>query len=147
MQLLDQKLKAALLGGDVSYNALRKEAFHRAGKVLLRRIAKALGLDKKQYDLCSNLAGIAVSGEITLHSDTLYLQLSQGALMQGRTQILYRRCDGRKDYVGHMNHFVEVARLVNEDEAKRFILACDELATCTHSVTNAWMYMMHSGAL
>lgn len=123
MQLLDQKLKAALLGGDVSYNELRKDAFHRAGKDLLRRIANVLGLEKKQYDLSSNLAGIAVSGEITLHSDSLYLQLSQGALMQGRTQILYRRCNGRKDYVGHANYFIEVARLVNEDEAKLFILA------------------------
>ena len=123
MQLLDQKLKAVLLGGDVSYDALRKQTFHRAGKCLLRRIANVLCLEKKQYDLRSNPGGIAVSGEVILHSDTLYLQLSQGALMQGRSQILYRRCDGRKDYAGHMNHFVELALLSNEDEAKRFILA------------------------
>lgn len=123
MQLLDKKLKAALLGSDVSYDTLRKQAFHRTGKCLLQRIANALGLDKKQYDLRSNLGGIAVSGEIILHSDTLYLQLSQGALMQGRTQILYRRCDGRKDYVGHVNHFIELARLINENEAAQFIHA------------------------
>lgn len=121
MKLLDPQMKADLLGGDVSYDALRKQAFHKAAKRFWKRVADELGLAKEQYDLRANVAGIAVSGEITLHTDTLYLQLSQGALMQGRAQILYRGCDGRKDYVGHANNFIEVGRLVDEREADRFI--------------------------
>ena len=61
MKLLDKTMTNALLGPDVSYNALRKEAFHKTGKRLLRRVADELGLIKGQYDLRSNLAGIAVS--------------------------------------------------------------------------------------
>lgn len=127
MKLFDQQMKAALLGGDVSYDALRKQVFHNAAKRLLKRVAGELGLIKGQYDLRSNLAGIAVSGEITLHTDTLYLQLSQGALMQGCAQILYRRCDGRKDYVGHANNFIDVVRMVDEREADRFILTLKKM--------------------
>ena len=124
MSLLNSSLQAALLGSDVSYNAFGKDAFHTAGKRLLKRIADELGLIKEQFYLRSNHGGIAVSGEITLHTDTLYLQLSQGALFRGATYILYRRCDGRKDYgsLRHTNHFIEVARLLDDGVAKRFML-------------------------
>ena len=127
MKLLDKTMTNALLGPDVSYNALRKEAFHKTGKRLLRRVADELGLIKGQYDLRSNLAGIAVSGEITLHTDTLYLQLSQGALMQGAAQILYRSCAGRRDYVGHANHFIALSELQDQDNADRFIACLKKL--------------------
>lgn len=121
LKLFDQEMKVSLLGGDVSYNPFRKHAFHRAGKRLLKRIADELGLVKEQYDLRSNLGGIAVSGEVTLHTDTLYLQLSQGILWHGEARILYRRCNGRKDYCGHANHFMAVEQLLNEKAVERFI--------------------------
>lgn len=121
MKLFDQQMKVALLGGDVSYDAWRKQAFHRAGKRLLKRIADQLGLTKGLYDLRSNLGGIAVSGEVTLHTDTLYLQLSQGVLWRGEGMILFRRCNGSKDYSGHANHFMLVERLLEEKAADRFI--------------------------
>lgn len=121
MKLLDKTMTAVLLDGNVSYDALRKHAFHLAGKRLMRRIAGELGLTKGQYDLRSNLGGIAVSGEVTLHADTLYLQLSQSALSGGRACILYRRCAGRKDYTGETNHWIDVERLLTADGAERFI--------------------------
>ena len=56
--------------------AANKELFHRYGKSLLRRIARDLGYTPDSYDVRSNMAGIAVSGEITLHADDLYVQFS-----------------------------------------------------------------------
>lgn len=76
MNLLDKRISASLLNGEASYDVTRKDVFHASGKRLMRRIASELGLVIRQYDLRSNLGGIGVSGEITLHSDTLYLQLS-----------------------------------------------------------------------
>jgi len=61
----------------VAYDAEAKRLFHSRGKPQLRRIATALGLEPGSYDLRSNQAGIAVSGEITLHGDHLYVQVSQ----------------------------------------------------------------------
>ena len=131
MKLLDKTMTPSLLGGDVSYDDLRKQAFHKSAKRLLRRIADELGLVKGQYDLRSNLGGIAVSGEITLHTDTLYLQLSQGVLTRGQANILYRRCSGRKDYVGMTNHFIAVADLHDREHAARFVSHLAELGGIT----------------
>jgi hypothetical protein len=132
MNLLDEPISASLFNGEVSYNATRKHAFHASGKRLMRRIASELGLSSGQYCLRSNPGGIAVSGEITLHSDTLYLQLSQGALMQGRTLILYRCCEGRRDYVGNTNHFLDARRLSDSMEAARFIQTLKVLGGLDH---------------
>lgn len=127
MNLLDELISVSLLNGEVSYDAARKHAFHVSGKRLMRRIGNELGLSSGHYDLHSNPGGIAVSGEITLHSNTLYLQLSQGALMQGRTLILYRRCDGRRDCVGSTNHFLDASQLGDSIEAARFIQTLKKL--------------------
>ncbi|MER8740659.1 hypothetical protein NKH61_30755 [Mesorhizobium sp. M1005] len=58
----------------------------------------------------SNKAGIAVSGEITLHHDRAYIQVGQFGLSSGHG-ILIRTCKGRKDYTGWANHFVALGML------------------------------------
>ena len=88
----------------------RKRLFHRHGRRQLRLLAKALGLSPDVYDLRSNAGGIAVSGEVTLHAERLYVQMSQSA-MGSDTGILFRSCAGRRDYVGGMNHFASLDRL------------------------------------
>ena len=85
--------------------AANKVLFHRHGKALLKRIAEDLGYRKDSYDLRSNMAGIAVSGEITLHTDDLYIQFSCSAFGSD-LQIMYRRCQHRRDYTGLRNHFL-----------------------------------------
>ena len=77
----------------------------------LRKVAKALGLDKADYDLRFNPGGIAVWGEVTLHTDTLYVQVSHGHDLG----ILARTCKGRKDYTGGTNHWLPMA-LINRPE-------------------------------
>ena len=88
-----------------------KARFHRDTARLLRRVATELGLSKGEYDLRSNKGGVAVLGEVTLHSDTLYLQVGCSF---GEPVVLYRSCEGRKDYHGGANRYVPYARFVSD---------------------------------
>jgi hypothetical protein len=89
----------------VAYDAEAKCRFHQHARAQLLKLAEALGLDP--YDLRSNAGGIAVSGEATLHADRLYVQASQPAT-RANTGILFRSCEGRRDYVGGQNHFASL---------------------------------------
>ncbi|HEY7006449.1 MAG TPA: hypothetical protein VH392_08195 [Sphingomicrobium sp.] len=104
----------------VAYDAEAKRLFHSRAKSQLRRIATALGLELGSYDLRSNQAGIAVSGEITLHGDRLYVQVSQSA-MGHHSGVLFRTCKGRKDYVGGPNNFASLDLLNRPDELAHWI--------------------------
>lgn len=110
-----------ILRNDLSYcEPELKNAFHVAGRAALRAVAKELGLQKGEYDLRSNKAGIAVSGEVTLHTDWVYVQISQSCC--NLPDVMYRLCDGRKDYTGKHNHFCPSVELERPAEfAKRLI--------------------------
>lgn len=97
----------------VAYDAEAKELFHRRGKALLKQIACDLGYAKGSFDLRNNKAGIAVSGEVTLHTDDLYVQLSQSCVGGGDMDILYRDCQHRRDYSGGRNQFMSFGYLRN----------------------------------
>lgn len=84
---------------------LLKRSMHRAASAYLRELAAALGFDKSQYDLRSNPAGIACSGEITLHTDTLYVQINESFARHGELQLLVRGCQSRRDFAGMHNNF------------------------------------------
>lgn len=77
-----------------------KTQWLKAGRKILKDIAKALALPKGSYDIRINKGGPAVSGEITLHGEWLYVQLSQTS-----HGVLWRFCNGRKDYQGDQNHW------------------------------------------
>lgn len=87
---------------DLGYNETAKAKFHRLAKSTLSDLAWQLGYAKNAYDLRSNMGGIAVSGEITLHSDELYVQLSQSMTGMG---FMWRTCRHRKDYTGGANQW------------------------------------------
>jgi hypothetical protein len=97
---------------------VKKETLHRSGKRLLLEIAGALKLSPDAYDIRSNKGGNAVMGEVTLHSDHLYLMVH---VMTGELRVLYRTCKGRKDYCGGMNHYVGVSELSSTTASERFI--------------------------
>lgn len=88
----------------------RKIKYHRMAKRQLRRLAKVLGLEGSQFRLDTNMGGIAVCGETTLHTDTLYVQVSQSCLGPGH-EIMFRQCESREDYCGKRNHFAPAYRL------------------------------------
>lgn len=91
-----------------------KETFHRKGKQLMKELADALGLERGEFEIRSNLGGLAVSGEVTLHADHLYVQLSESAMAPG-IQMLYRSCSSRKDYCGDRNHFIQLINFAFPD--------------------------------
>ncbi len=99
-----------------AYDEDQKRRFHTTARVRLRQLATALRLLAGSFDLRSNKAGIAISGEVTLHHARVYIQVSQPAF-GGDTSggVLIRTCRGRRDYVGGLNHFVSLTMLDDTD--------------------------------
>ena len=50
---------------------------------------------------------IAVSGEVILHAEHLYVHASQPATGTD-TGVMFRTCEGRCDYTGGRNHFASL---------------------------------------
>lgn len=86
----------------VAYNENEKTIFHRDGMKLLKTLALECGIEA---DFRNNKGGIAVSGEVTMHGDTVYVQLYQSIINTEAFLFLVRSCEGRKDYHGGRNHF------------------------------------------
>ena len=105
------------------YNVAQKTRFHREAKVRLKALAHLLHLDTEDYDLRQNKAGSAVSGEITLHADHLYVQVTQTG-GDNLNAILIRTCKGREDYAGGQNHFVPLSWL---DQLPRLAAKCEAI--------------------
>lgn len=103
-------IKLARINGYTPEGLARKERFHALGKQFLRRLADTLGLAPEHYELRSNRGGMAVSGEVTLHSDDLYIQLAEFGTTVG-VKMLFRTCNHREDYCGHENHYSSLSVL------------------------------------
>ena len=97
-----------------AYDEAQKRSFHTTGKRRLRTLADALGFAPGSFDIRCNMAGIAVSGEVTLHHEQLYVQISQPC-MGNDNGILIRTCKGRKDTTGGRNHFAPLSSLDHLD--------------------------------
>jgi hypothetical protein len=94
----------------VSYDATAKKLFQSEARRALRQLADALGYDKSDYDLRICAGGPAVGGEVILHSNEVYIQVTCDG--QGG-DVLYRRCRDRRDYIGERNHVVAMRELTN----------------------------------
>lgn len=120
--------KSLLATGIDAYSdqgALRKQKFHTDGKKFLKELAALLGVSDK-CDIRSNVAGIAVSGEVTLHADHIYVQLSESS--KPGISILYRSCEHRKDYCGGPNNFATMQGLADDESAQsNFVTRCARL--------------------
>jgi hypothetical protein len=104
----------------VAYDGEAKRAFHNNARRQLKQLADALGLQPGSFDLRSNQGGIAVSGEATLHADHLYVQASQPCTGSD-TGVLFRTCEGRKDYHGGRNNFASLDLLNRPGELAQLI--------------------------
>jgi hypothetical protein len=93
-----------------AYNDAQKRSFHASSRKRLKALATALGLKAGTFDVRSNRGGIAVSGEVTLHGENLYVQICQPAT-GADSGILIRACKGRKDYTGGPNNFLPLSWL------------------------------------
>jgi hypothetical protein len=90
------------------YDEKRKKAKATLLKSQLKKVAVEMGLEPTEYDLRFTAGGIAVWGEATLHSDTIYIQASYGCDLG----VLVRSCQGRKDYTGGRNNFLPMTLLL-----------------------------------
>lgn len=93
-----------------SYNAVQKRRFHTTARLRLKKLAAELRLPAGSYDIRSNKAGNAVSGEVTLHHEGAFIQVGQFGLTSHHG-ILVRTCKGRRDYAGGRNHFLDLQLL------------------------------------
>ena len=93
-----------------AYDPEVKQRFHTAARARLRRLATTLRFPLGSFDLRSNPGGIAVSGEITLHHDDVYIQVCQPA-SGADSGILIRTCEGRRDYTAGGNHLAPLRLL------------------------------------
>ena len=71
------------------------------------------------------MGGIAVSGEVTLHGEHIYIQLSQGSFYK---MFMYRHCNGRKDYSGGVNRWKDFSDLNDLDKAVEYFKREEQLA-------------------
>jgi hypothetical protein len=100
----------------------QKNQAHTLAARLLRHFARhVLYLNDKQFTVRSNKAGIACSGEVTLHTDPfdnmpygIYIQIGQGC---GTDTILYRACKDRADYHGFRNQWITVSKAFASNDA------------------------------
>ena len=99
--------------------AARKKRFHQLGRRALLALASTLDLEPGSFDIRSNMGGIAISGEITLHGEWLYVQFGQNI---GNLGFMYRRCIGRKDYRGQQNQWMPYGDLRNWNAAVQRML-------------------------
>ena len=92
------------LDGKCGYNEAAKSEFKKLSTKLLRTLAKSVG-GKVSY----NAAGIACSGDASLHSETLHVFFNADGC--GGNGICGRTCKGASDYQGGPNRWFPFSRL------------------------------------
>lgn len=97
----------------VAYEEDAKRTFHAEGRKALRRLADSLQLEPGSFEIRVCAGGPAVSGEVILHGEQLYVQVSLSGFGPG--DILFRRCRGRTDYCGERNHWAGIRELLDPD--------------------------------
>ncbi|MGD9657515.1 MAG: hypothetical protein AB7U61_07715 [Methylocystis sp.] len=93
-----------------AYDRAQKKLFHAKGRAALRALAKELRLPPDSFTIRTCEGGVAVAGEIILHGENVYIQISQPAT-GADSGVLIRSCNGRRDYEGGRNHFAPLSLL------------------------------------
>lgn len=113
--IADLRRKPALIAlahKGVAYDERAKRLFHSDGRKALRTLADALDLAEGSYGITSQRGGVAIAGDVTLHADHIYVQLSLGGMGAG---VMFRKVADRRDFVGERNHWASVHDLVRPE--------------------------------
>lgn len=86
------------------YENQQKDEWLKAGRRILRQLAKELGLPKGSFNIRINAGGVAVSGDAILHGSWIYVNLSQSCLGND-FGFMWRICKCQKDYTGGSNQW------------------------------------------
>lgn len=95
--------------------AKEKEEFLSLCRSYSKMLVKELGLTSEQYRISTNRAGIAVSGDVHLHTDTLYVAFEQTCLGPD-WGFMYRSVANCKDFTGGYNRWMKWENLINVKE-------------------------------
>lgn len=93
-----------------AYDGAQKKLFHAKGRAALRALAKELRLPRDSFTIRTCEGGIAVSGEVILHGERIYIRISQ-PVTGADSGVLIRSCNARRDYEGGRNHFAPLSLL------------------------------------
>lgn len=93
-------LLSNIMKQDLGYNESAKKQFLSKARSVLKSVAKELSLS--DFDISKNKGGIAVSGEVSLKTDGLYIQVSQ-CLRDENLQVMYRSFDPQSNKHGSNN--------------------------------------------
>lgn len=107
--------------------SVNKGQLHTKGRTFLKNLAQALGMQPGDFDLRSNRGGMAVSGEVILHSDNLYVQISDSMTSCQGLQVLFRSCKSRRDFCGHQNNFASLDSLRDRSSQARVLTSMQKL--------------------
>lgn len=129
---MSTKIPPYFASGNINANskegAERKEKFHRDAAKILGELALEIGIEAGRFDVRSNLGGQAVSGEVTMHADNLYIQMFESTVGKPGIQVLYRSCAHRRDYSGDQNNYWSTPATLNiPAQRNAFIHACRKL--------------------
>jgi hypothetical protein len=105
--------KLISLDGKCSYNDVNKAEFRRLSLKLLRAACNLMGLPAGSFSIRYNAAGVACSGDATLHAEDVYVSFNADGVCS-HLGVLVRSCEGRKDYVGGRNCWYPFAKLAEE---------------------------------
>lgn len=120
---------------NLSYAHGNKREFMLAGKAVAKLIAERLGMKAGEYELRWNEGGIAVSGDVGLFSDWIYIDFSKSFVDQGGS-FMYRATAPRKvdqfdrrkrvrwDYTGGRNRWMKWEQLLDLDRAIEIFREC-----------------------
>lgn len=117
-----------------------KTSAHAAARRMLSFFARhVLLLDEKSFSVRSNMGGIAVSGEVTLHTNKfpgldrgIYIQISQP--YSGLQSVMIRGCDGPADYTGYGNNFTTVTNAFGSmADMQKFAETVRKIAACNNT--------------
>jgi len=105
--------------------AQRKAKTHTSGRAFLRQLVADLGLPPAEYSIRSNKGGMAVSGEVTLHTDRIYVQIMESCIGARGLHALYRSCKSQRDYSGGTNNWRAMSAIRADYPA--FVAQCKAL--------------------
>lgn len=93
-----------------------KKLFHSRAKKLLKTYAtEILKLTPDQFDIRSCEGGPAVLGEVILHTDSIYIMIHDNFMGDDNQSVLFRKCEGRKDFCGKANNYTSLKALEKND--------------------------------
>ena len=91
-----------------------KAELRNAARGYYKKLGAELGVEG---EIRFNPGGSAVCGDAVFHADKFYINISQSGL--GLPEIMFRTCEGHKDYSGGQNNWLPIRKIEDLPRAIR----------------------------